>query len=121
MKQDPNQIWILVLVGAFLACILVMQIVNNFFIVETNRLLSTFQRMDVVKESPLADAIPYQPKSVLYPIEKCEPATPTKLGCIKMGDDRSMDTQNDPNLCYHWKSDCDGEQCDVTCHLQKED
>lgn len=105
---------------------------------ETNRLLSTFQRMDTVKEEPKdhwfcayvglkkqfcinsgavgqaripEEIIPYAGDDPKYGVF-CD-------GCKK--NRFTSDPQSDPNLCNKWKTNCHdsaiGPQCDVVCSI----
>lgn len=81
-----------------------MQAYNLVSIQETNRLLSTFQRIDTVKGE--------------WSNEK-----DGKITCSFNGKpcaERKSEDFHDPNTCYHWSSDCRGSKCNSVCHLNDE-
>lgn len=143
MKKEP--VWVI----GLLVCIFI----NSFtayhslwqqesFIARTNTLLPTFQRMDTVKDdqNDVTKSLKYIVKICPYGIvpehgswvcpqnpKHCDTGYLLIAGeCVstigKMKTDRN--SQNDPNLCKQWKTDCKdspiGPQCDVKCTLDTE-
>lgn len=70
---------------------------------ETNRLLSTFQRIDTVK-ADFSSAMEEQHYETIGENRKRHRA----------------ENLHDPNTCALWTSDCQGDVCDSVCHLKSE-
>ena len=99
---------------------------------ETNRLLATFQRIDMVKDEPiqcndgamLVDGHCMETVEALgkakEKYEVCKGDHFADIHCKYI----TKDDQNDPNLCKQWKTICKdgpiGPQCDVKCTLDNE-
>lgn len=171
-KQEPKREWI------FITIVLCVLIGTNFGLApingwvvskveETNRLLSTFQRIGTVKDDRKVDirtfgaicdgkhndlqalivadqyAVVYGgvisiPRNCLfmgYEVEKNDKNAKNAkvLEKLKSGPNPGLNPNheeglilNDPNLCYHWKTDCyqdddiGAQVCDTVCHMQPE-
>ena len=126
-KQEPKREWIFITI---VLCVLIgtnfgLAAINGWVISkveETNRLLSTFQRTDTVKdEKPLAWTTTSQLSlcSCDGTYDDCRKNCEGKVGHIE------KTNQSDPNICYHWDSDCKSKaggwsECTTVCHMQPE-
>lgn len=145
-KQEPKSkpLWILALY-----LVLIFLAAGEYVLLqasrETNRLLSTFQRIDTVKDEAIHlicgdngfinaeifmkanELAVLEGRSVHIP-ENCTVATTAIIQNDKNSkilEKLKSDPQSDPNLCYHWDSDCKSSaggwsECTTVCHMQPE-
>ena len=103
---------------------------------DTNRLLSEFHRIDTVKERDPID--PHKFGAVCDGKNNDTAALNTTLwvaskltwpmmlppNCTVSSlivPDFQAETTSDPNICYHWSSDCeDPDDCQSICHMHRE-
>lgn len=81
---------------------------------ETNKLLSTFQRIDTVKEVKNHWFCFYEGTKGKRFCVNSDAAT-SAVFPDKPGDEVNL---NDPNRCVKWISNCTGKECDIICKVK---
>lgn len=124
MKKEPVRpvvfnFWPLILLIMLVFTVLFLgEMVIGRQLAETNRLLSSFQRVDTVKEEPKNHWFCfYEGKNA-----KRFCVNSDSVGSVHFPDKPGEEKLSDPNLCYHWSSDCeDSKDCKSICHMNKEE